>query len=337
MKYKKPLIAVAVVLVLSALSAMACFYALFYRSVNKTEECCYVYIDNDDTQDSVMAKLGITQSSLTGYRMLLHYDDRVRTGRYVIEPGDGWLTVYRRIRNRQQTPIMLTVPSVRTMPQLASRIAPQLMLDSAEIIQHLQDSTFLDRYGYTLQSVPSLFVPNTYEVYWNMSIEQFMERMQTENRAFWNEEREALAREAGFTHEQVFTIASIVDEETANNGEKPMIAGLYIQRYRTGMRLQADPTVKFAIGDFTLKRIYNTHLTYDSPYNTYMYDGLPPGPIRIPSIVGIDAVLHYVHHDYVYMCAKEDFSGTHNFARTYSEHLANARRYTNALNKLGIR
>ena len=161
--------------------------------------------------------------------------------------------------------------------------------------------------------------------------------MTFEHDAFWSEERLGKAQAAGLTPDEVATLASIVDEETANDAEKPMVAGMYINRLRTGMPLQADPTIKFALHDFSLRRIYHGHLETDSPYNTYRNTGLPPGPIRIPSISGIDAVLDYVRHDYLYMCAKEDFSGTHNFARTYREHLANAAKYTKALNQRGIR
>ena len=211
------------------------------------------------------------------------------------------------------------------------------MMDSAVVAQHFADSTFCRQYGYDTATIACLFIPNTYEVYWNTSLEDFMKRMQKENTTFWNEERLRRAEAAGLTPNEVVTLASIVDEATANNAEKPMVAGMYINRLRTGMPLQADPTVKFALRDFSLRRIYHNHLNVESPYNTYRNIGLPPGPIRIPSIVGIDAVLNHVKHDYLYMCAKEDFSGTHNFARTYREHLANAAKYSKALNQRGIK
>jgi UPF0755 protein len=188
-----------------------------------------------------------------------------------------------------------------------------------------------------------MFVPNTYELYWNVGLEKFLDRMKKESDAFWKGDRQAKADKMGLTPVEVITLASIVDEETANNAEKPMIAGMYLNRlnlrngeYPNGMPLQADPTIKFAWQKFELKRIYNKLLSIDSPYNTYRRAGLPPGPIRIPTVAGIDAVLNYAHHNYLYMCAKEDFSGTHNFAATYSEHLQNAARYSKALNSRGI-
>ena len=186
------------------------------------------------------------------------------------------------------------------------------------------------------ENLPSLFIPDTYQVYWDISAEQFVERMQKEHSRFWNEERKQKAQAAGMTPEEVCTLASIVEEETNNNAEKPTVAGLYINRLHKGMPLQADPTVKFALQDFQLKRISNKHLTVDSPYNTYRNIGLPPGPIRIPTPAGLDAVLNYEKHDYIYMCAKEDFSGTHNFASNYTEHMKNARKYWKALNERKI-
>ena len=223
------------------------------------------------------------------------------------------------------------------MSRLAAILGKKLMVDSAAIAQVLTDSIYCNKLGYDVYPIPAMFVPNTYEVYWNISVDKLMERMKTEHDAFWNKSRRQKADALGLTPEEVCTVASIIDEETANTEEKPMIAGMYLNRLKEGMPLQADPTVKFAIGDFSLRRIYKNMLTTNSPYNTYKNEGLPPGPIKIASVKGIDAVLNRVPHDYLYMCAKEDFSGTHNFARTYSEHLANAARYAKALNERGIK
>jgi UPF0755 protein len=194
------------------------------------------------------------------------------------------------------------------------------MMDSAEIAPLLADTMM------------SLFIPDTYEVYWNISAPDLLRRMEREHDRFWNAERRAKAEALQMTTEEVATLASIVAEETNDNAEKPTVAGLYINRLRRGMPLQADPTVKFALQNFGLRRVLNEHLMVDSPYNTYRYGGLPPGPIRIATPVDIDAVLNYRRHNYIYMCAKEDFSGSHNFATNLADHNRNARRYQQALN-----
>ena len=204
-------------------------------------------------------------------------------------------------------------------------------------MEFFSNPTYINQLGYTLETFPTLILPNTYEVYWNIMPEQFIARMMKERRKFWNEERLAKAKALNMTPEEVATLASIVDEETNNNAEKPIVAGLYINRLKRNIPLQADPTVKFALGDFARKRILLADLEVESPYNTYKRTGLPPGPIRIATIAGIESVLNYARHNYIYMCAKEDFSGTHNFATTLSEHNANARRYQEALNKLNIK
>ena len=304
-----------------------------------TEDVRYVYIYPGQTETDVrhqLAEQGVRR--MAGFILLdktLGY--KVRPGRYAVRKADNMLSLFRRLRNGQQEPVNLTIPTVRTMDRLSGYLSQHLMLDSAQVIQAFTDEAFLAQYAYTTQTLPALFIPNTYQVYWTVTLDDFMQRMQHENQAFWNGERDNKAKALNMSHEEVVTLASIIDEETANNGEKPMVAGMYINRLHQQMPLQADPTVKFAIGDFSLRRIYQKHLTIDSPYNTYRNTGLPPGPIRIASIAGIDAVINYVHHDYLYMCAKEDFSGTHNFARTYSEHLQNARRYTQALNQRNIK
>ena len=317
-------------------------YCYLFSGLSKSAKTEYVYIDSDDTQDSVFSKIHPIANAIpmSGFSTLARhsgYADHIRTGRYAIHPGEGALMVFRHLKNGQQTPVSLTIPEVRTIDRLAGALARKLMLDSADVAIHLSDSAYCARWGYDTATVAALFVPNTYDIYWNVGLDRLMERMEKENQKFWNDERRGKAEAMGMTPVEVATMASIIDEETANNAEKPIIAGMYYNRLKAGMPLQADPTIKFALKDFALRRIYHKLLYIDSPYNTYRYEGLPPGPIKIASIAGIDAVLNHVEHDYLYMCAKEDFSGTHNFARTYQEHLQNAARYTKALNERGIK
>ena len=309
--------------------------------INKTGDTAYLCIDNDDTIDSIEVKLsGVSRSYGVGVvsamASLTGYADEIRTGRYEIGTGTGALMLFRHLRNGQQSPVRLTIPSVRTMDRLAEELSEKLMVSKEELMKTFESNDSCAKYGVDTATVACLFIPDTYEVYWNTSVAKLMAKMKKGAEAFWNTDRMEKARKLGLTPEQVITLASIIDEETANNAEKPMIAGMYYNRYRQGMPLQADPTVKFAMKDFEIKRIYNKMLQVDSPYNTYRKEGLPPGPIRIPSVAGIDAVLNLVHHDYLYMCAKEDFSGTHNFAKTYQEHLQNAAKYSKALNDRGI-
>lgn len=318
--------------ILAVATCMVLGGLLIPRSQWTTDKDGYLYIDQDDTPDSVKAKSGL------GWRMalcgsLLNY--HVRTGRYATRQQNA-LTLFRRLRNGQQEPIRLTIPCVRTLDRMAQYLGRHLMMDSLEVQAYVTDSSKCASLGYTPEEMPALFVPNTYEVYWDMKVDAFMHRMLQEHDRFWNEERRQKASQSGMTPKQVCTLASIVDEETANGKEKPDIAAMYINRLRLGMPLQADPTVKFAVGDFSLRRIYHEHLKVPSPYNTYLNTGLPPGPIRVASIEGIDAVLNHSQHPYLYMCAKEDFSGTHRFATTYQEHLQNARRYAKALDRRGI-
>ena len=311
-------------------------FSIFFGECAKEESHIYIY--EQDTPASVAGTLKENGVRVTGFSFLSRVlDYKVRPGLYLVNKGDNILILFRRLRNGQQEPINLTIPSVRTMERLAGFLGDKLMIDSTQVIEAFKDSAFCSIYGYSVETLPALFIPNTYQVYWTISLDDFMMRMERENKAFWNEEREKKAKALNMSHSEIITLASIIDEETANNGEKPMIAGMYIKRLQINMPLQADPTVKFALGDFSLRRIWGRHLTVDSPYNTYQNTGLPPGPIRIPSVAGIDAVLNYVPHDYIYMCAKEDFSGTHNFAKTYAEHLQNARRYTKALNERNIK
>lgn len=307
----------------------------------RIEKNTYLYIDADDNTDSICHKLTtqLQASSLKGFKLLTTVGglDPIHPGAYRFSQSDNCLTVYRRLKSGAQTPVNLTLPSVRTVGKLLKTVSHQLMTDSSNLARLLMDSTYCAQIGYSTETLPCLFIPNTYEVYWTMTPEAFVKRMQKEHDRFWNEERKAKAQSIGLTPEEVVTLASIVEEETANNAEKPMVAGLYMNRLHAEMPLQADPTVKFALQDFELRRILHAHLETESPYNTYKHTGLPPGPIRIPSIQGIESVLNYTRHDYLYMCAKEDFSGTHNFAATFTQHLANARKYQQELNRRKIK
>lgn len=334
-------IVILIIMLAGAGSAGTVYYYFFSRQFNLSKTA-YIYIDRDDNLDSIYSKIESTGHPKTMYGFKFqaergNYGENIRTGRYAIRPEDNMRYLYRRLSMGYQTPVNLTIPGVRTLDRLARTVARQLMIDSVEIARLLADSSYYTQMGYTKETLPALFIPNTYEVYWNMSADAFMKRMQKEHAAFWNKERRGKAANIGLSPEEVATLASIVEEETTNNAEKPMVAGLYINRLNKGMLLQADPTVKFGLQEFGLKRILNKHLAVDSPYNTYKYAGLPPGPIRIPSIQGLESVLNYTHHNFIYMCAKEDFSGTHNFAATLSQHMANARRYQQELNKRRIK
>ena len=324
------------------LSLAGIVYYYFFFAFSTLSEKTYVYIDDDDNMDSVIYKLENIAGScqMTGFRTLARhygYQDHIKTGRYPIEPQTSTVNVFIAIKNGRQEPLMVVIPETRTIEQLAERIANKLMIDSTEMVSALSDKAFCEQFGFNTNTIISVFVPNTYEFYWDTSVNSFMKRIKKEYDTFWNKERKDKAQSLGLTPIEVSTLASIIDEETANTKEKPIIAGMYINRLKAGMPLQADPTIKFALKDFSLKRIYHNHLLIDSPYNTYQNTGLPPGPIKVASIKGIDAVLNRTQHTYFYMCANADFSGTHVFSSNYNEHLHNAALYAKALNEKGIK
>ncbi len=261
------------------------------------------------------------------------YRDPVKPGRFHLKKGMNHNTVVNMLRSGLQEPVQLTFNNVRTKEQLAAAVSRYIDSDSLSVADLFQPEITAE-YGFTPETFPAMFIPNTYEFYWTTSARQFADRMKLEYSRFWDEERKKKAENIGLTPEQVATLASIVQEETNQREEKPRVAGVYINRLQRGMLLQADPTVKFAVGDVTLRRILNSHLEIDSPYNTYRYQGLPPGPITFPEISSLEAVLNYERHSFLYFCAREDFSGFHNFARTIAEHARNAARYHAALNAL---
>jgi len=260
----------------------------------------------------------------------------VRTGRYELDGRMCNLELIRMFRNGQQKPVELRFQNIRTPEQLAGRLAGQLMLDSTDIITRLQDDAYMERYGLDAANAVCLFLPDTYETWWDISPDQLFDKMHKAYSAFWNDERKQKAEALGLKPQEIATIASIVEEETNRDEDKPLIAGLYMNRLRIGMPLQSCPTVKFALRDFGLRRITSEHLAVESPYNTYRNAGLPPGPIRIPTKKTLDFALNPTPSDYLYMCASDKFDGTHHFSSNYAEHSAYARAYQRALNKRGI-
>ena len=243
----------------------------------------------------------------------------------------------RLLRSGAESGIRFTFNNVRTREEFAERWGSKFMLGKDEMLRVLNDPIALSGMGRTPDNVTAMLLPDSYEFYWDITPTEFLVKMKGYYDKFWNEERMGKARKLGLTPDQVSVIASIVEEETAKADERPKVARLYLNRLKANMPLQADPTVKFAIGDFSLKRITNAMTRTPSPYNTYVNPGLPPGPIRIPEKSSLDAVLDAPDHNYIYMCASEDFSGYHNFAVDYGTHLANARRYQAALNARGIK
>ena len=264
------------------------------------------------------------------------YEMAVKPGCYAIKPGMSNSAIVKMLKYGHQKPVRVTFTSMRTWQQLAQRIASQLEADSASLLNHFYSDTVARNRGFTPETFMAMFIPNTYEFYWNTDALGFINRMYREYNRFWNDARLQKASAIGLSPVDVSILASIVEEETNIKSEMPIIAGVYLNRLHKGIPLQADPTVKFAVGDFSLKRILTRHLSVDSPYNTYRYRGLPPGPIRIPSVFTIDAVLSAQKHSYLYFCASPDFSGRHLFARTLTEHNRNAAEYRRALNKQRI-
>ncbi len=262
---------------------------------------------------------------------LMSYDENVKAGRYILLPNMTNLQAIRLLRSGYQEPVRVTFNNVRLVKDLSEKITKNLAITPAEFESALISFAANNPYGFNKENIIGMFIPNTYEVYYQTSAQDLIERMHDEYERFWNDDRVAKARNVGLTPIEVSTLASIVQAESVQKEEAPIIAGLYLNRLKKGMPLQADPTLVFAVGDFTLKRVLNEHKEIDSPYNTYRYAGLPPGPINMPEIGSIDAVLNFYPSNYLYMCAKEDFSGRHNFTGDYDEHINNARKYQRAL------
>ena len=262
---------------------------------------------------------------------LMDYDEAVKPGRYIMRANMTNIEAVRFLRLGLQEPVKITFNNVRLIPDLSEKITRNLQMKPEEFEAGLVQFAMHNDYGFNKDNVLCMFIPNTYEVYYNVGIESLLDRMHGEFENFWNDERKEKAKALELTPIQVSILASIVQAESVKKDEAPIIAGLYLNRLKQGIPLQADPTLVFAVGDFTLKRVLDEHKEVDSPYNTYRNRGLPPGPINMPERHSLDAVLNYFHSDYIYMCAKEDFSGRHRFTGDYDQHLRNADRYQKAL------
>ena len=268
----------------------------------------------------------------------LKYPNLVKPGRYQLTPGWSNLQLVRHLRSGQQEPVRLTFHNVRLLDELAGVIARQIEPDSSSLLRVFdqQIPAILPHADQQADTALCFFLPNTYQVYWNTTPEGLIQRLDRDYQAFWTPTRRQQAQDLAMTPNQVYTLASIVEKETQVNPEKARIAGVYLNRLQRGIPLQADPTVVFAKRAFTARRVLKKDLAFDSPYNTYLYAGLPPGPICMPSLASLEAVLQAEEHDYLYFCARPDNSGAHNFARTLTAHLANARRFQRWLDQQGI-
>jgi len=264
------------------------------------------------------------------------YPDLIKSGRYVVNNPMSINELIDMLRSGNQTPVRVTFNNIRSMEQLAGRFTRHLEIDSIDFMMFFSDTSNYSKNGFTKENIISIFIPNTYEVFWSTDAKGIYTRMLAEYNRFWNQDRVAKAEQKGLSRSDVSIIASIIDDEVTKKEEKPIIAGVYLNRLKRGMPLQACPTIKFALNDFTITRVLNWHLQVESPYNTYKYRGLPPGPIGCPSIEGIDATLNAEDHDYLFFAAKADFSGYHNFSRTLSQHNRYAAEYQRELNRRRI-
>lgn len=330
-------IVIGLLIVIALVIGYRLFQTVMKPSVRTPEGKSFsLYVPTGASYDQVLDSLKRHDliGDLHGFEWLAQkksYPEHIHPGHYLLKNGMSNNQLINMLTGGLQTPVKVTFNNMRDVKMLAGRISQQIEADSLSIVSLLSNPDSLNTMGFNTKTIPALFLPNTYEFYWNTSAKKFVDKMHQEYDKFWNAERLDKAKAIGLTPIQVSTLASIVDKETNKTDEMARIAGVYLNRLRDGWLLQADPTLVFAVGDFELKRVLNIHKEVESPYNTYKYAGLPPGPICIPSLASINAVLNPEKHNYYYFCAKEDFSGYHNFAKTLSEHTRNAERYQRAL------
>lgn len=315
-------------------------YQIVYTPNVWTEDTAenFVYIGNEDTYEDVKTQLYskgyiIHRKNFELLAEYKKYPENIKAGRYSLEKGMSNNDLINLLRGGYQEPVKLMFNNIRLKEDLAKRISSQINIDPDAFLHNLNDTNYVRNLGFELETVKSMFIPNTYFIYWNTDTKAFIERMKYEYTQFWNEQRQQKAAQIELSPVEVSILASIIEKETQKNDEKARIAGVYLNRLKSGWRLRADPTLIYALGDFNIKRVLNAYKEIDSPYNTYKYTGLPPGPICIPSIASIDAVLNAEEHSYFFFCAKPDYSGYHNFAKTSTQHIKNAKAYREFLNK----
>lgn len=340
---KKLAIAFGLMLVM-AIAVGIYFYSRVYAPNVKEDKKDYIiYINTGSDFDSLLDTLKKKDllKNYNSFTWLAHgmkYKQNLKPGRYQLKANMSNRQLIAHLRSGAQLPINLTFSTMRTIEELVTKVAAVLEPKSSEFSTYLKDENNLNKLGYNRYNLISLFIPNTYEFLWNTSVEQFVERMQKEHDRFWEKNnRMDKIKAQNLTPAEAYTLASIVEKESINDGEKPRIAGVYLNRLKQNIKLQADPTVVFATGNFNLNRILYQHLSIDSPYNTYLHEGLPPGPICMPSVASLEAVINAENHDYLFFCARPDNSGLHAFAKTLSGHNENARRFHAWLNKNDIK
>ena len=309
---------------------------------NVTDRADYLYIPTGSSYKDLLdiikeQELLKDTASFTWAAEKMNFGKKIKPGKYRLSAGMSNRRLINMLKSGNQEPVKLYFQNIRLKENFVGMVSKKLEADSLSMSKLLDSTEFVQAYGFTTNNVYTLFIPNSYEFYWNTDAKTFFTKMFENYEQFWNEERLAKAKKLNLSPKEVSVLASIVDSEALVDREMPIIAGLYLNRLQRGIKLEADPTVIFANKDFSIRRVLNKHLRKESPYNTYIHSGLPPGPITMPSIAAIDAVLNAKNHDYIYMCAKEDFSGTHNFASNLSEHLANAKRFQQALNDRNIK
>lgn len=339
--FKKFIIALVIIgVILLAFTGVNYYYKYF--GPNVTDKQQYLYIHTGATYADVIKTIqeqDLVKDTVTFNWAAnnMNYAHRVKPGRYHLKAGMSNRALINMLASGTQQPVALEFHGLRQKEQFAGFVAKKIEPDSTSIINLLDSASYVAKYGFTTDNVYTMFMPNSYQLYWNTSPDKFFKKMYANYEKFWTPERKQKAAAINLTPQEVSVLASIVDAEALHDNEMPAVAGLYLNRLKKGMKLEADPTVIFALNDFTIKRVLNRDLSYNSPYNTYLNKGLPPGPIMMPSVNAVNAVLDYQHNDYIYMCAKADFSGNHAFASNMADHLVNAHKFQQALNDRNIK